>query len=238
VTFVNGNFADMGRLAPAHDFAEVDGILLDLGLSSRQLDDAQRGFSFQKDGPLDMRFDPRQETTAADLINNLDETELANLFWRYGEERFSHRYARAIVAQRPLSTTRQLADLLAAQVGPRRHRKRIHPATRVFQALRIATNQELEAIEDGLAAAIRLLGQGGRLAVISFHSLEDRIVKRLFRHLSKDCVCPVEQPVCTCDAAATVRLVTRKAIKATADEIGRNRRSRSARLRVAEKIAG
>lgn len=233
VTFVNASYADMGELAPAHGFEQLNGILLDLGLSSRQLDDAKRGFSFMKDGPLDMRFDPRQGETAADFVNNLDEAELADIFWRYGEERQSRRYARAIVTHRPLYTTRQLADLIA---GMSRRRGRIHPATRIFQALRIATNRELDTIEAGTQTAVTLLKQGGRLLVISFHSLEDRIVKRLFRRLSKGCVCPDDQPVCTCDAQAELRLVTRKAVKATAAEVNRNPRSRSARLRVAEKI--
>lgn len=234
VTFVNANYADMGHVAPAYGFDEPDGILLDLGLSSRQLDDSIRGFSFTKEGPLDMRFDPTQGKTAADLVNNLTEEELADIFWRYGEERRSRQFARAIVAERPLQFTTQLADLLAGQV---KRRGRIHPATKVFQALRIAVNRELEAVETGVPAAIDLLKPGGRLAVISFHSLEDRFVKHTFRRLSRDCVCPPQQPVCTCDAQATVRLVTRKAVKATAEEIEANPRSRSARLRAAEKLA-
>jgi 16S rRNA (cytosine1402-N4)-methyltransferase len=233
VVSLNANFADMDRLAPANGFDKFDGILLDLGLSSRQLDDAERGFSFMKEGPLDMRFDPKQGKTAADLVNHLDETELADIFWRYGEERHSRRYARAIAAERPLHTTRQLADLIATQSA---RRGRIHPATKVFQALRIATNRELEALETGLEGAVTLLKRQGRLAVISFHSLEDRIVKRLFRRLSKDCICPEDQPVCTCGAQALFRRVTRKAVKATAEEIRDNRRSRSARLRVLERI--
>lgn len=233
VIFIHASYADMGKLAPAHGFDPVDGILLDLGLSSRQLDDRDRGFSFMKEGPLNMRFDPTQGETAADLVNNLDEAELADIFWRYGEEQHSRKIARAIVQNRPIETTTQLADLISRLV---KRRGRIHPATQVFQALRIAVNQELEAVEAGVRAAIPLLSPGGRLAIISFHSLEDRFVKRYFRHLSQNCVCPPEQPVCTCDARATVRLITRRAVKASAAELETNPRSRSARLRVVEKL--
>jgi 16S rRNA (cytosine1402-N4)-methyltransferase len=233
VTYVNASYAEMGRLAPAKGFAALDGILFDLGLSSRQLESAERGFSFMKDGPLDMRFDPTKGETAADLINNLSEAELADIFWKYGEERRSRRLARAIVNNRPFISTRQLADLMAAQV---KGRERIHPATRIFQALRIATNRELEAVETGIPAAIDLLKPGGRIAVISFHSLEDRFVKQLFRRLSQGCTCPPKQPICTCGGTATLRLVTRKAVKASEAEIEQNPRSRSARLRAAEKM--
>ncbi|RMG96700.1 MAG: 16S rRNA (cytosine(1402)-N(4))-methyltransferase RsmH [Chloroflexi bacterium] len=231
---VHGNYAEMAELARAHGFTQFDGILLDLGLSSRQLDNRMRGFSFRQEGPLDMRFDPTTGETAADLVNNLSEAELADIFWRYGEERYSRQIARAIVSERPFFTTTQLANLIARVV---RKSGRIHPATRVFQALRIAVNHELESVETGIPAAINLLKPGGRLAVISFHSLEDRFVKRFFRQLSQDCICPPAQPVCTCHAQATVRLITRKAIKPTAAEIANNPRSRSARLRVVEKLA-
>jgi len=233
VTFVNASYAEMARLAPATGFGQLDGILLDLGLSSRQLSNPERGFSFMKDGPLDMRFDPTQGETAADLINNLSEMELANIFWKYGEERRSRRLAGAIVKNRPFSTTSQLAEFVAAQV---KGRERIHPATRLFQALRIAVNRELEAVETGIPAAIDLLKPNGRIAVISFHSLEDRFVKQLFRRLSQSCTCPPKQPICTCGGQATLKLITRKAGKATAVEIEQNPRSRSARLRVAEKL--
>jgi len=234
VVFVHASYSEMERLAPACGFDSVDGILLDLGLSSRQLDDSSRGFSFMKEGPLDMRFDPTQGETAADLVNNLDEAELADIFRRYGEEQHSRKIAQAIVENRPVETTTQLANLIARKV---KRRGRIHPATQVFQALRIAVNQELEAVETGVQAAIPLLSPGGRLAVISFHSLEDRFVKHYFRRLSQDCICPPQQPLCTCDAQASVRLLTRKAVKASAAEIEANPRSRSARLRVVEKLA-
>lgn len=232
VTYVHASYAEMGQLAPAHGFTNVAGILLDLGLSSRQLDDPQRGFSFMKEGPLDMRFDTSQGETAADLINNLDEATLANIFWRYGEEKSSRKLARMIVAERPFTTTTQLADSIAQTV---RRRGRIHPATQVFQALRIAVNRELETVETGVLAALELLGLNGRLAVISFHSLEDRFVKQTFRQLSQDCTCPPDQPICTCGGQAKFRLITRKAVQATAEEIAQNSRSRSARLRVIER---
>jgi 16S rRNA (cytosine1402-N4)-methyltransferase len=231
---VGHSYADMGFIAVEHDISAVDGILLDLGLSSRQLEDANRGFSFLKEGPLDMRFDPRQGETAADLINSLTAEELADIFRRYGEETHSRRIARLIVANRPIQTTIELAELVENEIG-RRGRPGRHPATKVFQALRIAVNGELDEVERGLRAAAGLLKPGGRMAVISFHSLEDRLVKNFFRDAARTCVCPPEQPVCTCGARPELRLVTRKAVQATVDEIAANPRSRSARLRVAAK---
>jgi len=215
--------------------AQVDGILLDLGVSSMQLDQAERGFAFMQDGPLDMRFDPTSgEPGAADLVNLLDADELADILYRYGEERHSRRIAQAIVAARPLDTTRALADIVAsAQRGPR---EKIHPATRTFQALRIAVNDELGALERALPRALDLLRPGGRLAVISFHSLEDRIVKQTFRREATDCLCPPRQPICTCGHRARVALITRKPVIASAAEIARNPRSRSAKLRVVERL--
>jgi 16S rRNA (cytosine1402-N4)-methyltransferase len=233
--FVNATFAAMAELAPAHGFAPVDGILLDLGLSSRQLADAERGFSFLKEGPLDMRFDPAQSVTAADLVNELPEAELADIFWRYGEERRSRHLARIIIANRPVTTTTQLAQLVADQGG--RRTGRIHPATRIFQALRIAVNEELAALERVLPAAVDLLVTGGRLAVISFHSLEDRTVKLFMREMSRDCICPPAQPICTCATTPRLRPLRRKAVKPAEAEIARNPRSRSARLRAAEKLS-
>jgi len=233
VTFINANYARMGTLAPANGFIQVDGILLDLGLSSRQLANGQRGFSFQREGPLDMRYDPKSEVSAADLINKLTENDLADILWRYGEIRQNRRIAKLIVMNRPFSTTTELAELVSANV---KRRGRIHPATQLFQALRIAVNRELEAVEQGVGAAVDLLKPGGRLAVISFHSLEDRFVKRFFRDLSRDCICPPRQPICTCDAQAVLRLVKRRAIMATDQEIISNPRSRSARLRVVERL--
>jgi len=236
-TLVHASYEDMPAQVTAWlgDAAQVDGILLDLGVSSMQLDQAERGFAFLQDGPLDMRFDPASDApTAADLVNLLDANELAEILYRYGEERHSRRIAQAIVAARPIHTTRELAGVVArAQRGPR---EKIHPATRTFQALRIAVNDELGAVERALPRAIDLLRPGGRLAVISFHSLEDRIVKQTFKREATDCLCPPRQPVCTCGHTARVTLITRKPVEADDAEIARNPRSRSAKLRVVERL--
>lgn len=213
----------------------VDGILLDLGLSSMQLDTAERGFSFKADAPLDMRFDPKKPVTAADLVNTLPEQELADLLYRYGEERRSRQVARAIVKARPLHTTLELARVVAGVV--RGGKRAIHPATRTFQALRIAVNQELDALEIVLPQAIASLDTGGRLAVIAFHSLEDRIVKQFFRREGRDCICPPQQPICTCEHRASIKEITRRPIMPQESEIQMNPRARSARLRIAEKVA-
>lgn len=233
VVFINASYATMNKVAAVNGFTAVTGVLLDLGLSSRQLSDASRGFSFMREGPLDMRFDPSLESTAADLINNSTSDELVAIFYRYGEVKQSRRIARLVVENRPMHTTTQLAELIKAEIG---QRGRIHPATQVFQALRIAVNDELAEVEKGIEAALDVLDPGGRLAIIAFHSLEDRIVKHTFRDLSKDCICPPEQPVCNCDVRAKVQRVTRRAVMASDDEITANPRSRSARLRVVEKL--
>lgn len=217
----------------------VQGIVIDLGVSSMQLDTPERGFSFQADGPLDMRFGPSQTLTAEDVVNHWAEHDLADLIWRYGEEQQSRRIARAIVQARPLQTTRQLAEVIARAAGGKKSgssRQRVHPATRTFQALRITVNEELAAVEEVLPQAVEALAPGGRLAVIAFHSLEDRIVKHFFRRESRDCICPPEQPVCTCGHKATILEVNRHPIEATAEEIELNPRARSARLRVAERL--
>lgn len=212
----------------------VDGIVFDLGLSSMQLDTPQRGFSFQSLGPLDMRFDPTQPLDAAELVNNLPENDLADLIWRYGEERGSRRIAAAIVRGRPVTTTQQLAEVVSKAMGGQR--SRIHPATRTFQALRIAVNQELQAVESVLPLAVKALSPGGRVAIIAFHSMEDRLVKQYFRRESRDCICPPDQPVCVCGHKATLREITRHPIMPTEEETLTNPRARSARLRVAEKL--
>lgn len=227
------SYAEMGREARDLGWDAVDGVLLDLGLSSMQLEDPERGFSFRSEGPLDMRFGPDVERTAADLVNELEETDLAELIETYGEEPRARRVARAIVEARPLHSTRELAEVVGQVAG---RRGRIHPATRTFQALRIAVNDELNTLRHGLEAAIDLLGPGGRLAVIAFHSLEDRIVKNTFRRESKDCVCPPEQPFCTCDHVAILARISRGVIRPDEDEVERNPRARSARLRVAERL--
>ena len=212
----------------------VQGIVLDLGASSMQFDTPLRGFSFQAEGPLDMRFNPEAPTTAADLVNRLSERELSDLIWQYGEEPHARRIARAIIAARPIETTSRLAEVISHASG--RTHNRIHPATRTFQALRIRVNHELEALEEVLPEAIGMLAPKGRLAVIAFHSLEDRIVKQFFTKEAHDCICPPEQPVCTCGHHATIRLLTRHPIQASENEVKQNPRSRSAKLRVAERL--
>ena len=211
----------------------VDGILLDLGASSMQFDTPERGFSFLADGPLDMRFDPSNPLTAAEIVNTWPEVELADILFRYGEEPAARRIARAIVRARPVGGTRELAAVIEKALGRRGPH---HPATQTFQALRIAVNGELEAVEIVLPMAVQALGPGGRLAVISFHSLEDRIVKEYFRRESKDCICPPRQPVCTCGHKASIKEINRRPITPTEAEIHQNSRARSAKLRVAEKL--
>ena len=212
----------------------VDGIVMDLGVSSMQLDQSERGFSFRHDGLLDMRFDPTQGQTAADLVNSLEETDLADIIWRYGEERYSRRIARAILKARPLKTTGELAEVVRNAIG--RSKEKQDPATRTFQALRIAVNDELKTVEQAIPRLIALLNPYGRLAVISFHSLEDRLVKQAFKRESSDCICPPEQPVCTCGHKASVRILTSKPITASLEEVEINPRSCSAKLRVVEKL--
>lgn len=212
----------------------VQGIVLDLGVSSMQFDTPERGFSFQADAPLDMRFDPQNPTTAADLVNGLSERELSEILWRYGEEQASRRIARAIVAARPIETTFRLADVVSRAAGHKNNR--IHPATRTFQALRITVNHELDALQTVLPVAAAALAPGGRLAIIAFHSLEDRIVKQFFHTESRDCICPPGQPVCTCGHKASLREVTRHPLQAAPEEIAGNPRARSAKLRVAERL--
>lgn len=232
---VHSNFRLLDRVAAERGFAPADGVLLDLGLSSMQLDLWNRGFSFRRDEPLDMRFDPTTGPTAADLLHDLPEEELARAIWELGEEPASRRIARAVKSSpSPIETSGQLAELVARVSG--RPRGRTHPATRTFQALRVLVNDELDALRDGLRAAVDTLRPGGRLAVIAFHSLEDRIVKQFMRDESAGCVCPPRQPVCTCGHTPQLRLLSRKAGKPDREETLTNRRSRSARLRAAEKL--
>ncbi len=235
------NFRELAAVAPDEGFGVVDGLLFDLGLSSFQLADRERGFGFRAGGPLDMRFDATHGVPAAELLEALDAGALAALFRRYGEEPAAWKVAKAIVAARataPLRTAEELAALVERllPVNPRL-RRRTHPATRVFQALRIAVNEELDALEEGLAAAVGLLRPGGRLVVISYHSLEDRIVKRFLAAERRGCVCPPEAPVCVCGRTPRLRLVTRPSLTPTEAEIDANPRARSARLRAAERLA-
>ena len=243
-TPVKGSYADLLELAGQTwgPGSQADGILLDLGISSRQVDAPGFGGSFQRDEPLDMRFDPAAAIpTAADLVNACPAADLARILREYGEEPRARAIARAIVNHRPISTTGQLAALIAQVSGNPGHRRggrqRIHPATRAFQALRIAVNDELNQLTAGLNAAPQLLKPGGRLAVISYHSLEDRIVKRTLTTAAAACICPPGLPVCRCDHQPTLRLVNRRVIKPGPAEIAANPRSRSARLRVAERLA-
>lgn len=236
VQLVNDNFRNLGTVAAEHNFTPVHGVLFDLGISSMQLAEDDRGFSFQQEAPLDMRFSDTQSVTAADIVNGYDQQALANLIWGYGEERFSRRIASAVVRVRPLNTTTELASLISRAI-PHSPRSRIHPATRTFQALRIAVNDELTALSAGLEQARDILGAGGRIVVISFHSLEDRIVKQFFQRESRDCVCPPEQPTCTCEHRATLKVITKRPVSPSVSEAERNPRSRSAHLRAAERLS-
>ena len=221
------------------DLEAPEGILFDLGISSFHYEQSGKGFSFARDEDLDMRLEPGLETSAKDIINEYPEQELADLFFTYGEERFSRQIARKIAASRrlkPYETTTELVQTISDSVPASYRHGRIHPSTRVFQALRIAVNGELARLESGLKSALDVLKPGGRLGVISFHSLEDRIVKRFFREKNRACVCPPEQPRCTCSGKPAVSIVTKKALFPSDREIGENRASRSARLRVAEKM--
>lgn len=236
VALVPGNFRNVDTICRERGFSPVNGIIFDLGLSSHQLASSTRGFSFRIESPLDMRFGPEQETTASYWVNEAREEELADVIWRFGEERESRRIARSIVARRPLETTTELAKAVEQAVG-RRPGSQSHPATKTFQALRIAVNQELASLAEALPRAHGLLGFGSRLVVISYHSLEDRIVKQFIARESRDCICPPQQPVCTCGHKATLKPVTRGAITPSLSEVAANPRARSAKLRAAERLA-
>ncbi len=233
-TLIHASYTTLQDQLHAAGWESAQGIVIDLGVSSMQLDRPEKGFSFLKDGPLDMRFNPDQGQTAADLVNTLEETKLAGLIYRYGEEKQSRRIARAICQNRPFSRTQELAAVIARAAG--KQAEKIHPATRTFQALRIAVNGELDGLETFLPQAVRALSSSARLAVISFHSLEDRIVKQFFRKESTDCLCPPAQPVCTCGHKAIIKEINRRPILADEAEVKENPRARSARLRVVEKI--
>jgi 16S rRNA (cytosine1402-N4)-methyltransferase len=235
VRLVQSDYARMDEVCRELEFAPVHGVLLDLGLSSLQLDEAERGFSFQREGPLDMRFTPEQTLTAEQIVNGYGERELTQILQRYGEEPRARRIAKSIIERRPLRTTTELAKAVEEAVGGRA-RRQSHPATRTFQALRIAVNQELLSLADCLPQAYGLLGDLGRLAVLSYHSLEDRLVKAFIQRESKDCICPPKQPVCTCGHKAGLRPVSRGAVRPAPGDVADNPRSRSARLRVAERL--
>lgn len=230
---VNDNFVNLQSICIKYDFFPVHGILFDLGLSSLQLNENGRGFSFQHDGALDMRYNPQQEVTAADIVNTFSETRLAQIIRAYGEEIHSHRIASRIVKERPITSSLQLARLIEKAVG---RRGKLHPATKTFQALRVAVNNELEYLETALRQAIDLLGFEGRLVVISYHSLEDRVVKQLMQKEASGCICPPDTPTCVCGHIPRLRLIHKKVITPSVTEIELNPRSRSAKLRVAERI--
>lgn len=239
VTLIHSRLDALDRTLAAERIERVDGILIDLGVSSMQLDNADRGFSFSRSGPLDMRMDRLSGKTAAERIAQASVQELTDIFYRYGEERWSKRIAERIVehrAQRAIVDTKQLADIVAGAIPRGAWQKGLHPATRIFQALRIAVNDELDQIEPAIRQGVDRLKTGGRIGIIAFHSLEDRIVKRTLARLEGQCTCPPRLPVCGCGAVATVKLVTRKPLTPSEEEVQRNPRARSARLRVAERV--
>ncbi len=234
VLLVNDNFANLEAICQKSNFLPVDGIIFDLGISSPQIDTAERGFSFQLDAQLDMRFNPNQILTATDLVNILPEDKLAQLIREYGEEHHCRKIARYIVKNRPVISTLELASIVEQAVGSRR--RKIHPATKTFLALRIVVNHELENLETALNQSINCLDRRGRLVVISYHSLEDRIVKQFIKQETKGCVCPPHTPVCNCGHAPSLKLISKKVITPSMEEIESNPRSRSAKLRVAERL--
>jgi len=233
VIYMHARHEQLAQVASETGFVGCQGVLLDLGVSSLQLDDPERGFSFRASGPLDMRMDPGSTLTADEIVNRWPEEDLYRTIRDYGEERFAGRVARSIVAARPIRDTAHLSEIVARAV---RTSGRIHPATRTFQAIRIAVNGELDSLTEALPQALSLLAPGGRLVVISFHSLEDRIVKQFMARESQNCICPPTLPVCECGHVAQLRRLTRKPVQAGEAEIARNPRSRSARLRAAEKL--
>ena len=238
ITLVHGNFSDIKTILKKANVMNVDGLLLDLGVSSPQLDSPNRGFSFMRNGPLDMRMDSSQKITAADLLIELPDEKLVSVIKEYGEERFSKRIVRAIrqaQKQSAIKTTLQLSNIISSVIHASRQTK-IHPATRTFQALRIAVNGELEHIKKALRDSVDILQESARVIVISFHSLEDRIVKNFFKTEEKGCVCPPKIPVCSCGHKQRLKIITRKPIIPAVEEVRRNSRASSAKLRVAERV--
>ena len=239
VTLVHSNFQALSAVLDDLGIAKVDGMLFDLGVSSPQLDDKERGFSYMADAPLDMRMDRSEGLTAYDVVNTYDQESLKRILYTYGEERYAPKIAAAIVkrrAEKPIETTLELAEIIRAAMPPQALREKQHPAKRSFQAIRIAVNDELTAVERMLASAIDRLNPGGRLAVITFHSLEDRLVKSAMQEAAKGCICPKEFPVCVCGRTPKVKILTRHPIVADEAELAENPRARSAKLRVVERI--
>ena len=233
---INGNFKDIKEIASEHKMQNVRGILFDLGMSSFQIENLERGFSFQTQSSLDMRYNTDQKFTAAEIVNHYNEKKLANIIFDYGEERYSRRIARSIVSSRPLTTTTDLVFAILKALGKRAKSTRIHPATKTFQAIRIEVNSELENLKQGITDAIELLCHEGRLVVLSYHSLEDKIVKSIIKQESENCVCPITQMYCICNHNASLKLINHKVIKPTNEEVTLNPRSRSAKLRIAQKF--
>lgn len=239
VTLVKSNFRHLKKIVSDLGLDGVDGVLFDLGVSSPQLDEGERGFSYNADAPLDMRMDQQAPLSAYEILNEWDEEEIAKIIWEYGEEKFSRRIARQIVqfrARQPIRTTGELVELIKEGIPAAARRTGPHPAKRTFQAIRIAVNDELNAFKEAIADAISALHPGGRVSVITFHSLEDRICKQVYQELSKGCTCPPSFPICACGNEATVKVITRKPIVPSEEELEANPRARSAKLRVAEKI--
>ena len=236
VRLVRGDFKDLAALLERLGVASVRGVLLDLGVSSPQLDAADRGFSFRNDGPLDMRMDPTQPLSAEVVVNNYAEQDLSRVIARYGEERFARRIAKAIIRSRPVSGTRALADIVKEAIPAATRRTGGHPARRTFQAIRIEVNGELEALELGLADAVDFSEPGGRVVAISYHSLEDRIVKRFFAEQARGCTCPPEFPVCVCGKKERVKVLTKRPVRPAQEEIEMNPRAEAAKLRAIERL--
>lgn len=239
VKLIKGNFADIKEIVYKLGFSEVDGILFDFGVSSHQLDDAERGFSYNVDTPLDMRMDKSQSITAKDVVNTYDEQRLYEIIRDYGEERWARRIASFIVRERqraPIETTGQLVDVIKKAIPAAARRQGPHPARRTFQAIRIEVNHELDAIKEGLEGAIQCLKPGGRLCAITFHSLEDRMVKEMFRKWQNPCICPPDVPICVCGKQPIANIITKKPVIPSSEEIMSNPRARSAKLRVCEKL--
>ncbi|NTW06647.1 MAG: 16S rRNA (cytosine(1402)-N(4))-methyltransferase RsmH [Syntrophaceae bacterium] len=236
---VKANFAELGSVLENLQIKKVDGVLLDLGVSSHQLNQAERGFSFNQQAPLDMRMDRSLKLSAYDIVNSFAQEDLERIIRVFGEEKMAGRIARAISQKRrlsPLSTTVELANVISSAIPAKFRRQKIHPATRTFQAIRIAVNSELDSIKPAIDSAINVLNHGGRICIISFHSLEDRIVKNEFRDLTGGCICPKDVPICVCRREAKLKILTKKAVTPTAAEVEDNPRSRSAKLRVAERV--
>ncbi|MDO5036868.1 MAG: 16S rRNA (cytosine(1402)-N(4))-methyltransferase RsmH [Tissierellia bacterium] len=238
-SLVHGNYKDMPQILEDLSIDRVDGVLLDIGVSSHQFDEAERGFSYRFDAPLDMRMDPQGKVRAYDLVNDLSGQELEDIIFKFGEERWAKRISDFIVKERqirPLETTYDLVEVIKKAIPKSARRKGGHPAKQTFQALRIAVNNELGVLEESIPQIVDLLNPGGRLAIISFHSLEDRIVKKTFQYLNQSCVCPPELPVCVCNKKREIKIISKKPLAPSKEEMSRNPRSKSAKLRVAEKL--